>query len=74
MTVPLYLMASYAYYEEDNPILSDSDFDYLSKIMLDNWNCIEHYHKSLVSEDMLRAGTYLGDYPLIVKEATKRYR
>ena len=35
MTVPWYLMAAYAYYEEDRPILSDSYFDRLAKKMLE---------------------------------------
>ena len=36
MSVPLYLMMSYAYYEEDKPIASDSTFDEVSKLMLEN--------------------------------------
>ena len=36
MSVPLYLMMSYAYYEEDKPIASDGTFDEVSKLMLKN--------------------------------------
>ena len=35
MMVPWYLMASYAYYEQDQPILSDGLFDGLAKRMLE---------------------------------------
>ena len=40
MSVPLYLMMSYAYYEEDKPIASDGTFDEVSKMMLKNWKKI----------------------------------
>ena len=34
MTVPLYLMMSYAYYKQDNPIAEDATFDKVAKILL----------------------------------------
>src|SRR6056300_1342297 len=46
MTVPWYLMASYAYYVQDDPIISDRLFDLMAKRMLENWDKIEHFHKS----------------------------
>ena len=69
MTVPWYLMAAYAYYEEDRPILSDSYFDRLAKRMLEYWDMIDHFHKDYISKDMLRSGTFLGEYPSRVKYA-----
>lgn len=74
MVVPYYLMASYAYYEEDSPIFSDSYYDELAKTMIENYNVIQHYHKNLISLDDLEAGSYLGTYPRIVKEALKDWR
>ena len=68
LSVPLYLMMSYAYYEEDKPIASDSTFDKVSKLMLENWKKIKHPHKKLINLDNLKAGTYLGKYPTIVKD------
>ena len=62
-TVPLYLMASYAYYKLDKSIISDISFDSMAKIMLEHWHAIEHIHKDYISEDDLRAGTFLGKYP-----------
>ena len=42
MTVPWYLMAAYAYYVIDDPLLEDTTFDRLAKKMLANWDNIEH--------------------------------
>ena len=74
MTVPYYLMASYAYYEKDDPILSDDFYDKLAKNILKQWDNIEHYHKHLLSKDALEAGSYIGKYPTIVSEALKSLR
>lgn len=74
MMVPWYLMASYAYYEESDPIFSDSFFDDMGKTMLAVWDDIEHFHKHLITEDDLRAGTYLGEYPERVKGGLKSAR
>lgn len=71
MTVPWYLMAAYAYYELDNPIMTDAEFDNLAKLMDSNWDSIEHYHKHLIDRDNLSAGTYLGTYPTIVKDTVE---
>ena len=70
----MYLMAAYAYYVEDDPIMSDWHFDMLAKYLLENYDTIEHQHKHLVTKDDLRAGTYLGEYPLIVRGALNVYR
>ena len=57
MTVPWYLMTSYAYYVEDNPLVSDGAFDRLTKIMIKNWDKIEHFHKHHIKMDDLNANT-----------------
>tara|TARA_R110000782_G_scaffold186064_1_gene276132 strand:+ start:323 stop:664 length:342 start_codon:yes stop_codon:yes gene_type:complete len=59
MMVPWYLMASYSYYVEDDPILSDGLFDELAHKMLESWDTIEHWHKELITEEDLKAGTLL---------------
>jgi hypothetical protein len=74
MTVPWYLMAAYAYYEEDRPILSDSYFDRLAKKMIKDWDSIDHFHKDCISKDMLEAGTFLGEYPSRVKYGLQALR
>ena len=68
-----YLMCAYAYYELDNPLISDTEFDLLAKDILNNWDNIEHMHKYLLTKDMLVAGTYLGEYPNMVKGAVGNY-
>lgn len=69
-----YLMSSYAYYVEDNPIISDNEFDNLAEEIYKDWDSIEHMHKHLLDKEMLKAGTYLGEYPNMVKGAVKSYR
>lgn len=74
MLVPWYIMASYAYYVEDNPIVSDVMFDSMAKKLLKNWCNVEHFHKHHLNKDMLLAGTYLGDYPSRVPAAVQQTR
>jgi hypothetical protein len=74
MYVPWYLMAAYAYYVEDDPILEDSTFDKMAKRILDHWDEIDHPHKKYLNKDMLKAGTFSGDYPTRVKGALDSVR
>jgi hypothetical protein len=74
MAVPWYIMAAYAYYVDDEPILSDAGFDRLAKKILSNWEEIDHYHKEYLNEDMLKSGTYLGDYPSRVEGAVQQVK
>ena len=71
MLVPWYLMASYAYYVLDDPILSDAMYDGMSKQLLTQFDNISHYHKHLLSKDMLEAGSFLGEYPSIISGAVR---
>lgn len=74
MLVPWYLMAAYAYYVEDEPILGDNVFDLMARRILENWDKIEHRHKEYLTKDMLEAGTFLGDYPPQVEGAVRDIR
>ena len=74
MCVPWYIMAAYAYYVEDNPLLEDHTFDHLATKILNHWEDIEHFHKHFLNKDMLTAGTYLGEYPSRVKGAVAELR
>lgn len=74
MSVPWYLMASYAYYEEDDPILSDAAFDRLTRKMVSEWKNIKHEHKDKITLDMLNAGTYIGEYPSKIEGGLKSLR
>ena len=69
MLVPFYIMAAYAYYVEDDPIMTDSTYDQITKWLLEYYDIIDHYHKHLISKDQLEAGTCLIKYPTIVKHA-----
>ena len=74
LMVPWYLMAAYAYYAQDTPILSDSFFDDLAKTLLVVWDDVKHQHKHYITVDMLNAGTYIGEYPGIVEGAVKEIK
>lgn len=74
MMVPWYLMTSYAYYVEDDPLVSDGVFDRLSKKMIESWDTIEHFHKDHIKIDDLKAGTFLGEYPSRVADAVDNIR
>ena len=69
-----YLMCSYAYYVDDEPLISDAEYDELAKSILENWDAIDHPHKKLITKGDLEAGTYLGEYPEMVKNAVSHYR
>lgn len=71
LSVPWYLMASYAYYVMDDPIMTDGAYDRLARKMLEHWDSIEHEHKHYISVDMLKGGTYIGEYPSKVEGAVK---
>ena len=69
-----YLMCSYAYYVEDNPLISDDEFDSLAKWLLENWDNVDHQHKSYITKNDLVAGTILGKYPTMISGAVRSYR
>lgn len=74
MLVPYYLMLSFAYYKQDDPIVSDAFYDKLARKLLKEYDNIEHYHKHLISKDDLEAGSFLGEYPSIVEGALNDLR
>jgi|TARA_B100000214_G_C23771594_1_gene537017 hypothetical protein len=74
MMIPWYLMTSYAYYVEDNPLVSDGAFDRLARKLVKEWDKVEHFHKDHIKVDDLKAGTFLGEYPSRVADAVKSVR
>ena len=74
MLVPWYIMASYSYYVEDNPLLTDGSFDRLTTRLLENFDEVEHLHKEFIDKDTVRAGTYLGEYPTRIPDVIKQMR
>lgn len=74
MMIPWYLLSSYAYYEEDDPILSDRMFDRLSQDILKRWDTIDHYHKEFLTKGDLEAGTFMGKYPSRIQGALLQLR
>jgi NAD-dependent DNA ligase len=74
LLVPWYIMASYAYYVQDDPIITDALFDRMAKKILKAWDEIDHRHKEYLNEDMLQGGTYVGDYPPMVEGGVNHLR
>jgi hypothetical protein len=72
--ISMYLMSAYSYYVEDDNIIGDWQFDLLAKWLLENIEGLTHPHKHLLTKEDLTAGTYLGEYPLMVKGALNHYR
>ena len=69
-----FMIASYAYYHLDLNVMSDYDFDYLVKRIIENWENIDHPHKKLIEKSNLDAGSgYDIDFPLMVRGATVDY-
>ena len=72
MLVPYYLMYSYAYYKENESLVSDTEYDDICKQIIEKWDNITHWHKSLLTLDALKAGTgYDIEYPNRVISAAK---
>ena len=72
MLVPYYLMYSYAYYKENESLISDTEYDDICKQIIEKWHSITHWHKSLLTLDTLKAGTgYDIEYPNRVISAAK---
>ena len=70
-TFSWFLICSYAYYCRYESLMSDTAFDNMCKYMLKNYDSLEHVNKSLVSREMLEAGSGYNlkedDYPIRVK-------
>ena len=58
--VPIFLMSSYLYYEQDKSVLDDTQFDYLCKKLYSNWDKVEHMHKHLITKADLAVGSGYG--------------
>lgn len=70
MLVPWYLMAAYAYYVLDAPIISDALFDSICRKLDKRWDQVEHVHKVWIDRDDLSAGTRMSTvYPSMAKGA-----
>lgn len=71
MLVPWYLIASYAYYILDEYIITDSYYDTICFLLMEELDAvnIDHQHAHLCSMEALSAGTGhhipLKNYPLI---------
>lgn len=74
MLVPLYLILSYAYYVEDDPLVSDAYYDSMAKQLYKEYDNVNHVHKHLIVKDALKAGSFVGTYPSIISGAYHDFR
>ena len=62
--IPLFLIASYAYYEKKETLMADETFDLLAARILAEWDSLDHPYKSLISKENLQTqSTYDLSYP-----------
>jgi hypothetical protein len=75
LLVPHYLVHCAAYYVYNASLVTDNEFDTLSKRVYDAWDCIEHRHKTLIDRTALRTtGAYLvNKLPGIVLSAAEQF-
>lgn len=71
------LMASYLYYIRDESLLSDYDYDRLTRMVVDRWSEVHHPHRHLVGGLRANASSTLFDvredqYPAICRSAACR--
>ena len=57
MLVPYYLMHSFIYYEINDSIITDYEYDEICRELKDKWDDVTHYHKHLIDVNALGAGT-----------------
>ena len=50
-------MYSYAYYKENESLITDSEYDQICQDLITNWDDITHWHKPLLNLESLKAGT-----------------
>ena len=75
MAVPWFILASYAYYKEDDTILTDAAFDFLCKFLAHYWPEIVHRHKHLLHPgDFMTGSGFAIGYPSITEGALKSLR
>jgi len=68
--VPIYLMSSYIYYEKDDNVLEDHEFNLVCKRLYNNFDNITHMHKYLLSKEELKASTgYTLKYTNLIKQS-----
>ena len=74
--ISLYLVCCYAYYEMDESLIPDGDFDDLCKNLLDRFDDLgDHIHKHFLTRENLESGTgfTISDYPSRVISLAKTY-
>ena len=59
MLVPYYLMFSYAYYKENESLITDSEYDQICQDLITNWDNITHWHKPLLESRITQGWNWI---------------
>lgn len=57
LAVPWFILASYAYYQQDDPIISDDMFDWLVVMLKHYWPNLTHPHRDRITLEDLETGS-----------------
>ena len=71
LLVPHYLIHSYLYYELDHSVIADHEYDKLARRIDEEWETIEHLHRSVITRTNLRTTGCGLSYPLRAVGAAK---
>jgi len=64
MLIPWWIMAAYAYDQQDDPIISDDLFDKIAVDIDKNWDIITHHHKERLDRSLLKSSLAInGNWP-----------
>ena len=70
-----YLMHSYLYYELDESIITDGEYDGICKRLLYVYDELKHMHLHLVTKDLLECGSGFNiEYTNLIKDAAILWR
>lgn len=70
LLIPHYFIHCAAYYIHDDSLIADHEFHELCRRIVDEWNMLEHMHKSLIDINQLKikSGKAYDKIPTIAKE------
>lgn len=61
--IPWFILSSYAYNVEEDPVISDFVFEKIKKRIVENWDDINHKYKENLDVDIVKGLCYTREYP-----------
>lgn len=72
LLVPHYLIHCACYYEFNDNLITDRQFDQLARRLFNEWDGIKHMHKRRIERDALLSGGSYIELPLMVRCSAAR--